>query len=589
MTVLQKEIRAGIAQKVTNPTIQGLYRSWKSLCVDDRLPSPSDLNPAKLDWCDQNLMLLRRIDNDDFQYLYYGLAISSISKFDMTGKRVSDFDSDVGAFFRQKYLDCLETRCPIYTKHHGQHAVAVTSWERLLLPLESDAGEAYVLAYNQPIELRHELLESVLDSSTNGIVFYRAERTDDGELVSFEIATMNQAAEDIPLSDAGTLKDTHLSATTNTQLFGRLRDVVESGDPQSFEFDAEFHGIVLSYRINAAKTGDGVTVTFTDITELVRQALQARTLNVELGEKASALEDSNTALRAEVAARKQAENKLAVVAQELRRSNLELEDYAYRASHDLRGPLRGLKEVVGWITDDVGEKVDEVTIDYLNLMVRMTDRMDGLVTSLLDYARAGHVKHVTSEVDCRTLAQEVFDAAAGQRNFTLALNGDLPVFHTARTPLEQVLRNLMENAIKHHDREGGTIGLAVRETDDFYEFTVTDDGPGVPVEHRDRVFEMFQTLRPKDDVEGSGMGLALVKKIIAAKGGEICIESTEEDRGTSFHFQWPKVWTEPQGVETSIQSIPTAEGPAAGTFETIPAQIAVSSAQNQGHVRKGLQ
>lgn len=577
MTVLQKEIRTDIAQKVTNPTIQSLYRSWKSLCMDGHLPSPSDFNPAKLDWCNKNLMLLRRIEDDDFEYLYYGLAISEISKFDMTGKRVSDFDSSVGEFFQQKYIECLDAGHPIYTKHNGQHAVAVTSWERLLMPLKGDNGETYILAYNQPIELRHELLESVLDSSTNGIVFYRAERNADNELISFEIATMNQAAEEIPISESGTLLETHLSASTNELLFNRLRDVVELGDPQSFEFDTEFLGIVLSYRVNAAKTGDGVTVTFTDITELVRQALQARTLNVELGEKATELEKSISALQAEVAARTQAENKLAVLAHELRRSNLELEDYAYRASHDLRGPLRGLKEVVGWITDDVGPTVDEVTIDYLNLMVRMTDRMDGLVTSLLDYARAGHVKHTTTEVNCRDLVQGLFDMTVGQQKFTLTLHGDLPTFQTARTPLEQVFRNLLENAIKHHDRDDGTIDIAVRDTNDFYEFTVSDDGPGVPIDHQDRVFEMFQTLRPKDDVEGSGMGLALVKKIITAKGGEICIESTEGTRGTSFHFQWPKIWTASNGIEASLDLNQVENIQAHGTVDAVPAPLAVSS------------
>ncbi len=589
MTVLQKEIRAGIAQKVTNPTIQGLHRSWKSLCVDGRLPSPSDLNPAKLDWCDQNLMLLRRISNDDFEYLYYGLAISSISKFDMTGKRVSDFDSDVGEFFRQKYLECLEARRPIYTKHHGQHAVAVTSWERLLMPLETETGESYILAYNQPIELRHELLESVLDSSTNGIVFYRGERNEDGELVSFEIATMNQAAEDIPLSDSGTLKETHLSANTNTQLFGRLRDVVESGDPQSFEFDTEFHGIVLSYRVNAAKTGDGVTVTFTDITELVRQALQARTLNVELGEKATALEELITALRAEVAARKQAENKLAVAAHELRRSNLELEDYASRASHDLRGPLRSLKEVISWIVEDIGHEIDETTADNLKLIDRMTDRMDALVISLLDYARAGQTKQTITTVNCGELFRELFEMTVGPRKFELELHGAMPLFQTARTPMEQVFRNLFENAVKHHDRDTGTIDIAVSETNSFYEFSVSDDGPGIPAEYQDRVFEMFQTLRPRDDVEGSGMGLALVKKIINAKGGEICIESTEGERGTSFHFQWPKEWAASNGFEATLEPAREGNGSTLGAIDALSAQLAVSSAKDQIDAQKGLQ
>jgi len=102
-----------------------------------------------------------------------------------------------------------------------------------------------------------------------------------------------------------------------------------------------------------------------------------------------------------------------------------------------------------------------------------------------------------------------------------------------------VLRNLFTNAIKHHDRSTGNIHLGWQvKNKDYYEFSVTDDGPGIPPAYHNRVFVMFQTLRPRDEVEGSGMGLALVKKIIETYGGRTSIVS-DGNRGTSINFTWP--------------------------------------------------
>ena len=128
---------------------------------------------------------------------------------------------------------------------------------------------------------------------------------------------------------------------------------------------------------------------------------------------------------------------------------------------------------------------------------------------------------------------------APPEGFTLTLADDLPTFTTLATPLEQVLRNLFTNAIKHHDRPAGTINLDWKIKDKyFYQFSITDDGPGIPAEYQERVFVMFQTLRPRDEVEGSGMGLALVKKIVETYGGDTSIVS-DGIRGTSICFTWP--------------------------------------------------
>jgi signal transduction histidine kinase len=106
-------------------------------------------------------------------------------------------------------------------------------------------------------------------------------------------------------------------------------------------------------------------------------------------------------------------------------------------------------------------------------------------------------------------------------------------------PLQQILMNLIGNAIKHHDKKKGHIEVAVEDNGDGYTFTVRDDGPGIPAQFHDQVFKMFQTLKPRDQVEGSGMGLAMVRKYVQVSGGTITVESAE-GQGSTFRFTWPK-------------------------------------------------
>jgi signal transduction histidine kinase len=105
-------------------------------------------------------------------------------------------------------------------------------------------------------------------------------------------------------------------------------------------------------------------------------------------------------------------------------------------------------------------------------------------------------------------------------------------------PLQRILSNLIGNAIKHHDKPQGRIGLTMKEEKGFYAFAVRDDGPGIPTQFHDQIFKMFQTLRPRDQVEGSGMGLAMARKTVELFGGALSVESNS-DRGCTFRFTWP--------------------------------------------------
>lgn len=252
--------------------------------------------------------------------------------------------------------------------------------------------------------------------------------------------------------------------------------------------------------------------------------------------------ESNGALKREISARRQAEQDLAAQAAELRRSNTELEQFAYVASHDLKAPLRAIDSIATWIEEDLESVIDEQTRDNLGLMRGRISRMENLLTDLLDYSRVGRTAEKIDIVDTGQLVKNVFAMLGASNGFTLQCTTPMPTFMTACVPLERIFHNLIGNALKHHDRDSGAVTIATELGEEFYVFTVTDDGPGIDQEYHERIFKMFQTLRPRDEVEGSGMGLALVRKIIENNGGTIRIENTPGTRGSSFVFSWPKEW-----------------------------------------------
>lgn len=224
---------------------------------------------------------------------------------------------------------------------------------------------------------------------------------------------------------------------------------------------------------------------------------------------------------------------------ELERSNRELDDFAYVASHDLKAPLRDIHSLAGWVVEDAAESMSDDSRRHLALLTERIERMERLLEDLLQYSRAGRGKGRVEPLDVRDAIAQAADVALPSDGFTLSVTGEAPVIHTARAPLELVLRNLLSNAVKHHDRDEGRIRVAVAEDDELLEIAVTDDGPGIAPELQERCFRMFQTLRPRDEVEGSGMGLATVKKVVEARGGTVGLESTPGE-GTTVRFTWPR-------------------------------------------------
>ena len=225
---------------------------------------------------------------------------------------------------------------------------------------------------------------------------------------------------------------------------------------------------------------------------------------------------------------------------ELIRSNRDLEQFAYVASHDLKAPLRAIELLVQWIREGL-EGYDKNNVqENLSLLERRTQRLSKLLDDLLAYSRAGRKVGQCRETDCNALVQDTIQLVNAPEGFEIAVRGPLPVLVTYPTPLEQVLLNLINNAVKHHPGPTGRIEIACEEQDDRFVFSVEDDGAGIPQEYAERVFEMFQTLKPRDQVEGSGMGLAIVKRIVAWQGGKVWFEPGPGGRGTVFKFEWLK-------------------------------------------------
>jgi PAS domain S-box-containing protein len=224
--------------------------------------------------------------------------------------------------------------------------------------------------------------------------------------------------------------------------------------------------------------------------------------------------------------------------QELERSNRDLEGFAYIASHDLKTPLSGIKSAALWLEEDLHDLSDE-SRKLLGIMRSRINRMERLLDDLLTYSRVGRAETASGESKLADIFASIIEILNPPAHIQIHVEGELSVTAKASGQLEQVLRNLINNAIKHHDKQNGEVVLSVKRVGDFVEFVVRDDGPGILPEFHDKIFQLFQTLKRRDEVEGTGMGLAIVKKLVERQNCRITVHSQGNGAGTQFRFQWP--------------------------------------------------
>jgi PAS domain S-box-containing protein len=248
---------------------------------------------------------------------------------------------------------------------------------------------------------------------------------------------------------------------------------------------------------------------------------------------------------AQVLARREVERKaaeLAALSGALERSNRELDQFAYVASHDLKAPLRGIANLAQWIEEDLGDRVAGESREHMRLLKGRVHRMGALIDGILAYSRAGRVRVTPERVDLGAAAREAAELVAPPAGARVEVADDLPPVVAERVPLQQVLLNLVGNAVKFASahRADAVVRVGWRDAGECVELRVSDNGPGIAPEFHDRIWGIFQTLQARDRVEGTGIGLSVVKKIVEARGGRAWVES-EPGAGATFVVTVPKV------------------------------------------------
>ncbi len=342
-----------------------------------------------------------------------------------------------------------------------------------------------------------------------------------------------------------------------TARYGQLVDFVEIGEPVTFcvppfvGLEADIlalknaPGALIDLPIVSIVRGPGTSpkLNFTALWSpeenclliLVSRAGSQSNIEVELSRQIRA----RLIAEAEVTHKSKA---LTKANSELARANQDLEEFASIISHDLKGPMRALR----YMADDLAavdalQASPDALVQLANMRAQ-SQRMSDMLTSLLEYSSAGRKEEVIELVDTAGLATTILYSTARPSTMVIETTGLWPSIATLRAPLDLILRNLIDNAVKHHDRAAGTISVHCEDAGIWLQFEIKDDGPGVDPRHHEAVFLPFRRLSATKAGDGQGMGLAFVKRWVEAAGGRIGLRSDPAaGRGSVFWFHWPKM------------------------------------------------
>jgi signal transduction histidine kinase len=423
------------------------------------------------------------------------------------GAQCADTDIELHAWF--DVLEAEQGALLALASSNGAELQTVAAGLRELVM--THVGRGYIEARNAKAPLMGpsaDVYGALFRNSATGMLVYRWEdRTDLG---SFRLMVANAAA----------------ARVSHPRIFEQVGKALRQTSPYLLNTEVPRH--------YAAAVLEGQSRSWTITTDgkaLANKTYEARCFPLMGDYVGVAFED--------VSVRRQMEEQVRHHIAELERSNRELDDFAYAASHDLKGPLQDVKNLSAWICEDLGDALPATTARHARTMLDRLGRMERLLDDLLAYSRAGRDRAAPEQFAIRDVLDDIMALTPLPPGFRVEVLADIAPICTPRSPLAQALRNLVGNAIKHHDRDHGLITIEAREVKERVHISVADDGPGIPPEFHERVFRIFQTLRPRDAVEGSGIGLAIVKKVVESHGGGVAIESM--GRGTTVRFSWPRV------------------------------------------------
>lgn len=272
----------------------------------------------------------------------------------------------------------------------------------------------------------------------------------------------------------------------------------------------------------------------------------AREWTLEEQDFAASIADMIT-LKLEVEGRKAAEKaivqlntELEANVLELKRSNTELQNFAYVTAHDLKAPLRAIGTLIDWVYSDYCDVFEEQGREQMQLIKSRVVRMNELIDSILRYSEIGRGNRNMQKINVEALVTETISMIDPPEHIDIVIKDQLPLVISERHRLMQVFQHLIDNGVKYMDKPKGRIEVGCSDEGAYWQFYVSDNGPGIGEKYHEKIFRMFQTLTPRDELESTGIGLAVVKKIVELFGGKVWLESVEGE-GTKFVFTLPKV------------------------------------------------
>ena len=409
------------------------------------------------------------------------------------------------------------------------------------------AGVIRRAVVGRSLEASEQKYRGIFENSLNGIALHEIILDDDGEPVDYTFLDVNPAFSELTGLSAELVLGRRVTEVLPgiekdpfIEIYGRVADRGRPVRFQQYSTALDKHYSIQTY---SPRRGQFVTV-FSDVTERIKNEEELTAHRERLEELVKArtaeLESTNAELEREVTERRRVEQTLREVNSELERSNADLEQFAYAASHDMQEPLRMISSYLQLLDRRYKGKLDSAADEFIDFAVDGAGRMRGLIDSLLVYSRVGRSGEPVEMVDCGVVMDRVLKnlrRTVEERGAVITCD-ELPEVQVIESQLVQLLQNLVSNAIKFCDKAPPEVHLSAHREDDKWVFSVADNGLGLDPQFSDRIFGVFQRLHKRDRFPGTGIGLAISKRIVQRHGGRIWVES-EPDEGSVFYFTLP--------------------------------------------------